>query len=149
MTSSWQTTLPLTTPALALFLLGCSEPDWTRVIGNLNYGPERTISLTAPAQVAAGKDFLVTVQTVGGTGCIRADGSEVALAGNQARLIPYDEIPLDGRGCFRNLRGYDHTTRLRFQEPGPATLRIIGYFGVPATAVLDSAEITIQVEPTP
>ena len=149
MTSSWPLRVPLTGAALALFLLSCSEPDWTRVIGNLNHGPERTVSLAAPAQVAAGKDFLVTVRTVGGTGCIRADGSEVTLTGNQARLVPYDEIPLDGRGCFRDLRGYDHTARLTFQEPGPATLRIVGYFGVPDTAVLDSADIPIQVELTP
>ena len=149
MTNNRLNTFPLTTPALALLFLGCSEPDWARVIGNLNYGPERTIYFTAPGQVTAGEDFLVTIQTLGGTGCIRADGSEVTVAGNQARVVPYDEVPLNGHACLRDLRGYEHTTRLSFQEPGSATLRIVGYFGVPDTAVLDSADFTIQVEQAP
>ena len=51
MTSSWPLRVPLTGAALTLFLLSCSEPDWTRVIGNLNHGPERTVSLAAPAGI--------------------------------------------------------------------------------------------------
>ena len=62
--------------------------------------------------MAAGKDFLVTVQTVGGTGCIRADGSEVALAGNQARLT---EV---GRGYARaQASSWPNSGSIHFSEP--------------------------------
>jgi hypothetical protein len=30
-------------PPMTLLLIACSEADWTRVIGNLNYGPELLI----------------------------------------------------------------------------------------------------------
>ena len=34
-----------------------------------------------------------------------------------------------------------------FAQPGPAKLRVIGYFGQGADAVLDSVEIGIEVDP--
>ena len=117
--------LPLATVALA----ACGEPDWVRVIGTLNSGAERTIITTAPAQVVAGEQFTLSVSTVGSSNCTRADGNDLSVSGSVARFVPYDEMPSDGRACFRDEAPFPHSDVLRFQEPGTARVRIVGHFG--------------------
>ena len=133
----------------SLLLVACSEPDWTRVIGTLNPGADRTISVTAPDQVTLGEQFVVTVQTVGSSNCTRADGNDLTVSGRLARFVPYDEVPSDGRACFRDAAPFPHTDALRFQEPGTAILRIVGQFGLPDSSVLDSVDVPIEVRSSP
>ena len=96
-----------------------------------------------------GEQFVLTVTTVGSSNCTRADGKDLTISGGLARFAPYDEVPSDGRGCFRDELGFAHTDGLRFQEPGTATLRIIGQFGHVDVAVLDSVDVAIQVNSSP
>jgi len=132
-------------------LLGCSEPDWVPVIGEVNLGAERTIILSAPARVTAGSRFIVTVQTCGSSNCTRAARTELAATGNLARLVSYDEVPAPGSGvaCFRNAVGFQHSHAVQFDEPGVGTLRVVGYFddGV-SRAELDSVDVVVQVDPS-
>jgi hypothetical protein len=126
-------------------LVACSEPDWTRVVGTLNSGTDRTIIATAPAQVAAGEQFTLTVSTVGSSNCTRADGNDLTVSGGFARFVPYDEVPSDGRACLRDEAPFPHRDALSFQEPGTATVRVVGQFGPSDGAVMDSVELEIQV----
>jgi len=128
-------------------LAACSEPDWMRVVGTLNAGTERTITATAPAQVAAGEQFTLTVSTVGSSNCTRTDGQDLTVSGSLARFVPYDEVPSDGRGCFRDEAPFPHADALSFQELGTARIRIVGQFGPVDGAVLDSVDLQIQVVP--
>jgi hypothetical protein len=132
-------------PAVAL--AACSEPDWTRVVGTLNSGTERTIIATAPAQVEAGEWFTLTVSTVGSSNCTRADGNDLTVSGSLARFVPYDEVPSDARPCFRDEAPFPHTDALSFQEPGTARIRIVGQFGQIDGAVVDSVDLDLQVVP--
>jgi hypothetical protein len=134
--------LPLTATVV---LAGCSDPDWTRVVGTLNLGTERTIIATAPTQVAAGEEFVLTVATVGSSSCTRADGNDLTVSGSVARFVPYDEVPTDDRGCIRNEAPFPHTDVLSFPQPGTSTVWVVGKFGPMDGAVLDSVELEIQV----
>jgi hypothetical protein len=138
-----------TVALLALALIGCSEPDWVATIGTVNLDAERTISMTAPARATAGAQFIVTVQTFGSSNCTRADRTNLSTSGSLARLVPYDEVPAPGSGmaCFRDAATFSHSHGVQFAGPGPAKLRVIGYFGQGTEAVLDSVEVGIEVDP--
>jgi hypothetical protein len=131
---------------LGLGLLGCSEPDWVTTVGTLHATSDRVVTLTAPAHVAAGEDFVVTVQTVGSSNCTRTERTDLSMDGSLARLVPYDQVPAGGAACFRDLRPFVHSHAVRLAVPGPASLRIVGSFGQGAEAVLDSVEVGIQVD---
>jgi hypothetical protein len=131
-------------------LSGCSEPDWVPVIGAVNLGAERTITLSAPARVTAATRFIVTFSTFGSSNCTRADRTELTTTGNLARLVPYDEEPEPGSGvsCFRDAAQFVHSHAVEFDAPGAGTLRVVGYFddGM-SPAELDSVDVVVPVDP--
>lgn len=136
-------------PALtALACLGCSEPDWATALGMLNpAADDRSVAVTGPTQVTVNAPFVVTVQTFGSSNCTRSDRLELSVAGNLARLAPYDQVAPDKATCFRNLAPFSHSRTVQFGAAGPASLRVVGYFGQFSEAVLDSVDVAIEVEP--
>jgi hypothetical protein len=115
------------------------------VIGTVSIDANRTVYVTVPARVVVGEQFGVTVLTVGSSNCTRADGNDLTVSAGLARFVPYDEVPSDGRVCFRDAAPFTHTDALRFEEPGRAILRIVGQFEQPYSAVLDSVDVEIDV----
>lgn len=135
-------------PLVASLCLGCSEPDWVTTAGTLNASADRTVALTRPAHVLAAAPFDVTVQTFGSSNCTRTERLDLAVAGNLARLAPYDRVPAsDQTACFRDLAPFAHSGTVQFGTAGPATLRVVGYFGEFDQAVLDSVDLAVDVEP--
>jgi hypothetical protein len=132
---------------VALVVLGCSEPDWASTLGMLNpTADDRSVSLTHPAQVRANTPVEITVQTFGSSNCTRAERLDLSVVGSVVRLAPYDQLAQDGT-CFRDLAPVPHTRAIQFGAPGPATLRIVGYFGQGSEALVDSVDVGIEVEP--
>ncbi|HKT59861.1 MAG TPA: hypothetical protein VJQ46_07400 [Gemmatimonadales bacterium] len=133
---------------MALVVLGCSEPDWATTLGMLNpTAGDRSVALTRPTHVTANAPFLVTVQTFGSSTCTRPDRLDLTVTGSLARLAPYDQVAQDGATCTRDLAPFSHARTVTFGEAGPASLRIVGYFGQDGDAVLDSVDMGVEVEP--
>jgi hypothetical protein len=130
-------------------VLGCMEPDRARVIGTLHIQrAERIAGVVLPSRVVAGQAFAASVYTVGNSRCTRPDGQEVAVAGRLVRFVPFDEVPVEPRTvCTRDLKAFLHRAEVRLEEPGPATLRAVGYFGSVDDRVLDSVDVPFLVEP--
>lgn len=81
-----------------------------------------------PSHVTSGVDFDISVRTFGG-GCIAQGDTEISISGRSAEVRPYDvfvtRLPAN-MACTDDLRFYLHRARLRFAEPGLATVRIRG-----------------------
>jgi len=97
-----------------------------RVLGILDLnGTQET--LVAPATVAAGRDFQVTITTFGG-GCERAGDEGVLLSNTEANIMVYDFTTAttpDAR-CTTILNQFRHTVTLRFAQPGEKLIRVWG-----------------------
>jgi hypothetical protein len=144
----WLTSANLGPVLAALSFLGCSEPDWATTLGMLNPAAEdRSVSLDRPTHLTANAPFLVTVRTFGSSNCTRAERMDLSVTGSVVRLTPYDELAQDGATCFRDLAPFPHSRTVQFGEPGPATLRLVGFFGQGGAAVLDSVDVGFEVEP--
>jgi len=84
-----------------------------------------TAEIAAPEAVGRGLAFEVSVGTFGG-GCTRIIGrTETKVSGMLAEIRPYNETWRD-RVCPSNIVILRHTTSLRFDEAGVATIRIVG-----------------------
>ncbi|HET8835073.1 MAG TPA: hypothetical protein VFN08_10100 [Gemmatimonadales bacterium] len=135
-------------PLVTIIGLGCSEPDWVTTVGTLNAAGDRSVSLTKPTDVTATSRFDVTVQTFGSSNCTRAERLDMTVGGNLARLAPFDQVPASGQtSCFRDLAPLAHSGTVAFGTAGPATLRVVGYFGQGDQAVLDSVDLAVDVGP--
>lgn len=83
--------------------------------------------VVAPARVNAGASFQVNVTTYGG-GCERQGETEVSVS-QQARMAdvrPYDETNVAAEVCTDILKMFSHTATVRFDQPGPAVVRVHG-----------------------
>jgi hypothetical protein len=111
---------------------GCSSilgsSGWERVPGDI--GNAIGSPLQAPAEARQGVPFEITVTTYGSGSCTRPDGAETSVTGLLATVRPFD---LERRGpnvaCTADLRAYPRPVTLRFDEPGQATIRVIGARG--------------------
>lgn len=98
-----------------------------RRIGTIaHYGDP--VHVEVPASAARGESFVVKVRTYGG-GCIAKGDTEVRSEGLSARVTPYDwevvRLPAN-TACTADLRLYEHSATLRFDQPGTATVLVQG-----------------------
>jgi hypothetical protein len=92
----------------------------------LFYGDTSSVSLPVSSHV--GVPFALTVTSFGG-GCIAHGGVEVTLRGLNAEVQPYryEAVRLPpNMACTMELRIYHDTVSLKFNEPGDATVRVVG-----------------------
>ncbi|HEX6940552.1 MAG TPA: hypothetical protein VF158_14140 [Longimicrobiales bacterium] len=120
-------------PSLILAVCACAtggrnDDGPRRVVGTIeHYGDP--VRVEAPADVARGADFRVTVVTYGG-GCLHQGDTEVEINGLSAVVTPYDidvtpTVP-PGGACTLELRQYRHDATLRFDRAGSATITFRG-----------------------
>jgi hypothetical protein len=79
--------------------------------------------LTAPDSVTAGTEFQVSVTTLGYSGWT-ADRTDVSTRAGQAVIRPYYRV--HDSGCIPLLLTLTRSVRLRFDEPGTATIVVQG-----------------------
>lgn len=113
--------------ALAGLLAGCglfTEPDQDVVPARI-IREERAAPITLPGTVSRGAQFSVTVTTLEG-GCVRrAARTDVTTSGLLAEITPYN-VRYVSVICTSDPVAIPHTARIRFTEPGTATVRIRG-----------------------
>lgn len=105
--------------------------------------------IVAPAEVTAGEEFVVTVNTVGSSDCTTPDGGDVRVADDLIRLVPYDIIPIPGHNdvCREDYAPQRHHFPLTMTRPGPARIRVVGRRPSTNESALDSVEIPLAVTP--
>jgi hypothetical protein len=83
-----------------------------------------TARVSAPASATRGVAFQVSVPTFGG-GCTRKIArTETNVSGALAEIRPYNETHR-ADVCTDDLLMLTHTVSVRFDEPGPATIRVL------------------------
>ena len=113
----------------AALLAGCSSstaPEWRRVVGVVSATASDGPALEAPAGAYAGDDVLVTVRTMGSSGCTRSSGAEVRYQEALVEITPYDWAAPDGTACARDWRSFPRTVKLRFSGHGSYVIRVSG-----------------------
>ena len=84
-----------------------------------------TADVAAPATVTRGLAFAVSVSTFAG-GCTRTIArTEAEVSQTLAEIRPYNETRR-AEWCTRDLIILTHTAVIQFDQPGPATIRVIG-----------------------
>jgi hypothetical protein len=101
-------------------LLGLGEEERLGLLSL--YGEEAVISV--PQSVERGERFAVNFYTFGG-GCTSRGRTELSTRGPEADITPYD-IHSNDRICPSNVAFLDHTTWLRLDVAGAATIRVHG-----------------------
>ena len=84
--------------------------------------------LVAPSTARVGETFPVEVTTLGG-GCLRLHSTDTVLTDVEATITPYDverHLHVENAACTADLVGLRHDVALRFDTPGPKTLRVLG-----------------------
>jgi hypothetical protein len=126
-----------------------TEPNTERVVGRIDPSLSSRPVVSAPAEVRAGAAFTVTVTTVG-FGCTTAEGGEVEVSDDIARIVPYDRIPGPGHGTLcdeTTVRILPRDLRVTMREAGAARLRVVGLRASSPGSILDSIDIAISVLP--
>lgn len=111
-------------------LLACANPhapsDWTRSPGLLIPTISSTQTIAVPPQVHVGETFTVTVNSMGSSTCVRADGMDVSRRGDVLDLVPWDFVAPSGHACTDDLRPFPHRTEITAQSAGTLTIRAHG-----------------------
>jgi hypothetical protein len=137
--------------AMLLFVQACSPSiegpamlrQWERTLGTINqaFNP-----IVAPERVRVGEEFSITVSTVGSSSCSKADGEEVRVVGLFAEVVPYSREAPPGSACTDDLAQQPRTQKLRFEQAGVATIRVIARPSRPDMPI--EAAVRIIVSPT-
>ena len=128
----------------AALLAACSVvgPEGGEQLGIIQILPVEPARVTVPETARRGEPFTVTVITHGG-GCLSQGPTRVRRDGVTAEVRPYD-VHTGGDACPADVQLYTHTATLRFDQPGPATVRVQGT-GYPDGGVVTVARtVTIQ-----
>jgi hypothetical protein len=128
-------------------LAACSDDDSLVVdLGVITTRNEAEIgpSIQHPASAQAGTDVSVTAQTYG-TDCTGPERTDVKVTGLNAVIRPFDRNFVESV-CGDLVWPYRHTTSIRFEEAGTATITVFGYeegdrFG---TVIQRSSTLEIQ-----
>jgi hypothetical protein len=150
----------MTRPAAVIALLALSlglaagacgsptEPNTERVVGRIDPSLSSRPVVSAPGEVRAGAAFTVTITTVG-FGCTTAEGGEVAVHGDLARIVPYDRVPQPGHDTFcpEVVTILPRDLRVTLPQAGTARLRVVGFRASSPGSILDSIDIAINVLP--
>jgi anthranilate phosphoribosyltransferase len=134
----------LWTGAAAALLAACSVTgsEAGERLGIIQMLPTHPAAVTLPTAVGRGEPFEVTVISHGG-GCVRQGPTRVRINGSTAEVRPYD-IDSGNSVCTADVAEYEHTATLRFDQPGTATVRIIGT-GYPGPETITvTRTVTIQ-----
>ena len=116
-------------PPVLLILLGCSastEPEWSRVPGLVVEGTAPFTSVVAPAEVARGQTFEITVSTFGSSSCTRSDGYELSLTAAGAEIRVFDRVAPQNTPCTDDFRQFPRTVALSFPAAGTIELTVVG-----------------------
>lgn len=130
--------------AAAAVLAACSVtgPEGGERPGIIQSLPVQPARVTVPATAARGEPFTVTVVTHGG-GCVNQGPTRVRIRGATGEVRPYD-VHNGSSVCTADVAEYEHTATLRFDQPGPATVRIIGTGYPGPETVTITRTVTIQ-----
>lgn len=111
---------------LALFACRSVEPLEDRRIGVI-HEVEGEPDVRVPVSARPSEPFEVRVRTVGGT-CVRREDTELEVAGDTARVTPYDRylLPRPGLGCLPSEETISHTVDVSFDEAGEAVVLVRG-----------------------
>jgi hypothetical protein len=125
-----------TLSSVLILLLGCgvfTGPDTRRVIGTIDGGIGNSV-IMAPDTVEVGSSFTATIQTFGSSSCTQADGVALTLGPSEARVTPYDRVPV-GKDvvCTADIAPHPHPVALSFTQVGPATIVVLGQILTPGT----------------
>ncbi|MEP6763228.1 MAG: hypothetical protein ABJB66_02905 [Gemmatimonadaceae bacterium] len=134
-----------------LVLAACGDPTQStiREIGNIGGSSIRRID--APDTVRAGIEFAGAVYTwgSGSRDCNAPDGVTVVYGAQVARVTPYVRFPKGEYVCTSDLRSYSHEFTARFDTPGEAAIRLVGFadFTSAGSRPLDSLQRRVVVVP--
>jgi hypothetical protein len=101
-------------------------------------------SIEHPALVRAGDDVSILVRTSGCGECTQLERTDVRVTGSEAEIRPFDRFRFGVCGdCFEE---FTHAVTVRFDDPGPAVIRVFGYmagdrFG---TVIERTSSITVE-----
>lgn len=109
-------------------------------IGLIRFHDDSTV-FDVPDSVAADSTFLVSFYTFGG-GCVHFGRTRLLVDGRTVRVIPYD-VDSGADACTADIAFLDHTTEVRFEEPGTATVLIVGRV-MPGDSIVERS-FTIEV----
>lgn len=109
--------------------LGGANPGQDgRVLGTVQFYNDPVV-IELPQRVVRGVGFTVTVWSYGG-GCISRGDTQVELGTMQARILPSDhDVSLTFMGprvCTLELRLFEHSATVRFDQAGVASVAIRG-----------------------
>jgi hypothetical protein len=131
---------------LLVVLAACSDPDDSLVVdlGVITTSFELGPSIEHPAVVQSGANVSVTVLTYGDD-CTWVKRTDVEVTGLTAVIRPFDESAVESL-CGDAIFSYRHTTSIRFEQAGTATITVFGYeegdrFG---TVVQRSSTLEVQ-----
>ncbi len=82
------------------------------------------LTVEAPARVAVGEPFVVTVTTQGANGCWSRARTEVQVQGFEVDIRPYDRT--EAAICTQALVEIPHTAELTFSEAGTVRVSVFG-----------------------
>jgi hypothetical protein len=106
--------------------------DWIRTIGSIPVGSGPRVVET-PDTVRAGRAFLVTINTFGGSGCGSPAGVDLVVTGLLASVTPYDRVPRSDSavhwGCPADFSPRPHPVRITFPTAGLGVIRVRGRDG--------------------
>lgn len=107
---------------------GVTTPNanWSRGLGLVQDGTPPFTSLIAPDVVHRGEAFQITASTFGSSSCTRPDGYELSVTALGAEIKLYDWGAPVGAVCTADLGTFPRTITLQFEQPGSATITVIG-----------------------
>lgn len=84
------------------------------------------VRIDLPETVAVASAFTVSIQSYGG-GCTSQGDTDVQVEGLLATIRPFDLEPSDPEViCPAILRVFEHVATIQFDQPGTATVRVLG-----------------------
>lgn len=112
---------------LLLLLAACWDADDSLVVdlGVITTSFELGPSIEHPAVAQSGADASVTVLTYGDD-CTWGKRTDVEVTGLIAVIRPFDESAVESL-CGDAVFSYRHTTSIRFEQAGMATITVLGY----------------------
>ena len=114
-----------------LLVLACGDltaPRWIVRRGTVQADPVAP-RLDVPQPIIAGQPGVFTVYTFGG-GCVRPASTQSAVSGPAAVIEPFDSVVVElpaNMACTTEFRSFLHSATLVFSQPGPATIRVVGW----------------------
>jgi hypothetical protein len=137
---------------LAAVAVACGNPhepsDWSRSPGLLIPTLSSVQTIATPSHVRVGEAFMVTVNSMGSSTCVRGDGMDVVRHGNVVDLTPWDFVAPSNSVCTEDLRPYPHQTEITAQSTGTLTLRAHGVvYGEGGVRSLGTVITVVTVSP--